>query len=258
MDRDEEHTFGDSPPRGDPRTPSEEERARLIYSLLLPAVRTARQFKVPLGELIRWLKLAYFHELRASGLTLREASDVMEVSMPTTARLSRALKGSFYAPEREHQLPQRIEFLLWADGQSRARIHQCLPDYDNEDIDAALQQMQGEGRLRVSGDREVFEVVKSEARLVRGDWVARIGSLNSLLDNLSDAVWQRLILERPEAFARTLNFRIRDVDIAELRTFYEEELWPRMSRFDEAARSWAARRSVKLSIFWAPSDHPSE
>ncbi len=238
--------------------PAEERRARLVFSMLLPVVRLSRRFGISLADLTRWLRMAYFQELRSQGLTLKESCEVMGVSVPTAARLSRQLKTNFFAPERQHQLPQRIEFMLWAEGLSRARIHQCLPGVPNRDIDAALSQMVEEGRLQVEGERETFVVVKGKARLVGSAWSSRIGSLNSLLDNLSDTVWRRLVLEQPEAFARTLNFRVREEDLPRLRALYEEVVWPHLVSLDEKARNWRDRRDVKLSIFWAPQDDDSK
>ncbi len=230
----------------------EEFQARLLYSLMLPVARLASRTQVPLKEVVRWLRIAYFQELRARGATLREIAALMDVSQPTAARLAREARDNFLLPEREHQLPQRLEFMLWASPMSAARLHQCLPEEAPEDIDAALALMSEQGRIAPHPERpDQLTLTRPEGRLMGDSWVARIGSLNSLLDNLDQTVKQRFLDHSDDAFARTLNLRVALDELPALRALYEDTLWPALVALDARARHAPKRVAIKLSLLWA-------
>ena len=230
---------------------------RLIYALLRPAVRLAMRSRLPMKELIRLVKIAYFQELRAVGLTLQETADALDASLPTAARLSKELKRNFLKPELEHQLPQRIEFMLWAQPLSRARLHQVLTDHPAHDIDDALDVMLEDGRLARVGDADVFELQAPQVRMVSDRWFVRIGSLNHILDNLSQTVVTRFFDAKPahEAFARNLNLRVPSGAIDRLHRFYEEVLWPSLVAIDETAADEDEVHDVRLTFFWHAKPH---
>lgn len=189
--------------------PDAERQQRIIYSLLGPSVALAAEFGVPLEELVGWVRVAYFQHLRDRGLTLREASDALGVSTRTTKRLSQALKVSFLRPELEHNLPVRIEFMLRAEAMSAARLAQVIRDVPDEAVHAAIDQLVAEGRIVArAGRTTTYEVVRSVNSLVRDDWLARIGGLNSLLGNVKDTVLGRFFRGDRASMARTLSFRL--------------------------------------------------
>lgn len=225
---------------------------RLIYSLLRPAVRLAMRSRLPMKELIRLAKVAYFQELRALGLTLQETADALDASLPTAARLSRELKRNFLRPEIEHQLPQRIEFMLWAEPLSRARLHQVLHEHPPEDIDRALESMVESRRIARAPGSDVFGLEAPQVRLVSDSWFVRIGSLNHILENLSHTVVARFFeTETPrEAFARNLNLRVPTALLGRLHSLYEEVLWTALVGLDEAAKGESDVHDVRLTFFW--------
>ena len=224
---------------------------RLIYALLRPAVRLAMHSRLPMKEMVRLAKVAYFQELRANGLTLQETAQALDASMPTAARLSKELKRNFLKPAIEHQLPQRIEFILWAEPQSRARLHQVLNDHASEDIDSAIEKMLQKGHIRrLQGDNDVFELEAPKITHIKNDWFARIGSLNHILDNLSDTVSTRFLENKNNAFARTINFRIPRPLMGRLEAFYREVIWQSLVDFDDAARDADQTNDVRFSLFW--------
>ena len=234
---------------------------RLIYALLRPAVRLAMRSRLPMKEMIRLAKIAYFQELRATGLTLQETADALDASLPTAARLSRDLKRNFLRPELEHQLPQRIEYMLWAGPLSRARLHQVLHDHTATDIDDALELMIGE-ELIAQLDGDVFELQRPKVRMVSDKWYARIGSLNHILDNLGRTVTTRFFDDAHDqhAFARNLNFRVPSATLERLQHFYEQVVWPSLVAIDEDAAGEEDVHDVRLTLFWhaKPHDEPSE
>ena len=151
-----------------------------------------------------------------------------------------------------NQLPQRLEFMLWASPMSAARLHQCLPDEPPEDIDAALDLMMEQGRIAPHPERpDQLALTRPEGRLVQDSWVARIGSLNSLLDNLDQTVTQRFLDHSDDAFARTLNLRVALDELPALRALYEDTLWPALVALDARARHAPKRVAIKLSLLWA-------
>lgn len=240
-----------------PDIPENEQQRRVIYSLLRPAVRLARRFSIPLKEMVHWLELAYFHELKDSGLTQREAASLFDVSTRKVAQLAARLKQNFFDPERDEELPRRIEFMLWAGPESAGRIHQSLSGYSKAEIDRALQLLVDQERvIRRDGRTTYYEVPSSEFRLYRDRWLAKIDGLNNHLVSVVDSVFGRFFKDDSRAFARTLNFRIRKDDIAELRTLYEEVIFPTLRDLDEAAKAspddGGDSVEMGLSINWAP------
>lgn len=245
----------------EPEPIGEEELAqRLVYALLLPAVRLALASGMGSKDLARWAELAAFHEARRRGLKSREIADRLGMSMRKAAELSRRLKDNFLAPDTDHGLPRRIEFMLWAGAASASRIKQTFYEEDGDAIDAALEALEAAGRVRrvPAGRTERYERVGAEARLVADQLVARIDGLNNLLSNLADVVDARFRDEGVEAFARTVDFRVREADLPRLRALYEGVVWETLSELDRAAHDAGAGEAdeptatMSLSILWAP------
>jgi len=236
--------------------PSELEQ-RVAYAMLLPAVRLGRALGVKLGALEDWIQMAYYQELRAAGLKMHEVSEALAVSMRTVALLSRRLKRNFLAPDVEVGLPRRIEFLLWGEPLSEARIAQAIPDHAPEEIAAALAELVAHKRiaLRKRSRSEVYERVHQESRLMSPDWRARIDALNNLLGNVTHAVYARFFRDDERAFARTLSFRIRRADLPRLRALYEEVIYPSLRELERDAGEAPDAFSMDLSLCWAPYDY---
>jgi hypothetical protein len=236
-----------------PKISDEELRERVIYSLLRPAVRLARLFGVPLKEIVASAELAYFHELKDAGFTQRESASLFDVSTRKVAQLAKRLKQNFFKPERDEELPRRIEFMLWAGPESEGRIHQSLPGYSKEDVRHALELLVEQERVvRKEGRTVYYEVPRSEFRLYQDHWMPKIDGLNNHLFSVVDSVFGRFFQDDERAFARTLNFRIRKEDIDELRRLYEEVIFPKLRDLDEAAKASDDDVEMGLSINWAP------
>ena len=227
----------------------------VLYTLLRTVARLAGRVGVPVRDVQDWMRLAYFQELRSAGLTVAEACARLGISPPTGARLSRMLKSDFLGTaEEEHDLPKRIALMLWAGPLSRARIGQGLSGVEPAAIDRALGVLREEGRVvERRGRTTTFEIVRAEDRLVRPGWAARLGALGSLLDNVVDVIHARFFDEGGHAFARTISFRARPEDRAELSRFYEEQLWPFLRDLEERARDAPDREVTRLSILWDTS-----
>lgn len=235
--------------------PKEELARRVVYSLLAPAARVGRAFKLPLSELRDWAELAYFHELRASGRKQREIAEALGVSMRSVANLSSRLKQNFLDPEREVGLPRRIEFMLWAEDLSLARLQQVLSSEDPAAIDAAVASLVAEGRIvEIEGPRPVYSVTRSENRLYSDMWLARVDGLNHLVSTVSAAVFGRFFAGEPRSFARTIGLRVRPEDLPKLRALYEEQIWPALKALDDAAAADGDAEAIDIALCWAPND----
>lgn len=252
-------------PKNEEMTPTQDEgqaqliarelERRVIYAMLLPGVRLSRMFDVGLKEVGEWTELAYLKELMHDGVKLKDAADLLGVSVRKVSQLASKMRENFFTPEFEHELPARIEFMLWASPLSRKRIKQYLQQLDEEVVDEAIDSLLEQGRIQeMAGRTTTFEVVQSEQRLVRDDIMARIDALNTLLGQVTDAVFGRFFRQEQKAFARSLQFRIRAEDLPRLRQLYEESVWKTLSELDEAARDDPHAIPMGATLCWAPMD----
>ena len=230
----------------------DELQRRVVHSLLLPAVRLAKVFGIPLKEMVGYLQLAYYHELRKDGLRLKDVSDQMDISMRSAARLSKQLKTNFFRPEREHGLPRQIEFVLWHEALSLPRLKRELTNVSGEAVEEALEQLLSEDRVsRIAGRTVTYGVTRGSSRLVRDRWTARIGALNSMVSNICDVVYGRFFTSSSRSWARTLSLRVRPEDLGKLKALYEDRIWTELSALDEAAAGDPAALSINLTVCWA-------
>ncbi|MCA9564059.1 MAG: hypothetical protein KC561_11255 [Myxococcales bacterium] len=234
---------------------------RIVYSMLVPAIRVGLHVGLPLKDLTNLLQLAAFQILRDKSDTLDTIADIMSVSKRTAARLSRRLKTEFFDPDREHDLPRQIEFLLWSTPLSRVKLRQALRELDPVDVDAALDNLLSQGRVRLTeGRTPIFEVVRSAERLPRDDWRARIGGLNSLMTTVADTVRGRFFKSDQSSFARTLIFRASPEGLERLRKLYEETIWPVAREIEEETGSSSDAAPISMSVLWssAPADQEND
>lgn len=231
-------------------------RSRVLHSLLTPVVRLARRFGISMKGLLRAVEMAYYHELKQDQLTMREIGEQLDLSMRKVALLSRALKTNFFQPELAHDLPRRIEFMLWAAPLSEARICQVLPAVAPAEIAQALAELLEQGRIVEAPGRTVtYRLASGKSRLRRQSWVQRIGGLNSLMGNVGEAVYARFFAGEPSAaFARTVALHVRREDLPNLERLYEELIFETLSRMDDAARDQSDTVGINFSVLWSP-DH---
>ncbi len=235
----------------------EELQERVIYATLGPAVRLARVFRVPLSDLKHWLDMAYYHETKRQNLKMKEVAALMSVSMSKVALLSRQLKENFIREDLVAELPRRIEFMLWAQPLSLAKLNQVLTDATEEEVEAAIQELLDDGRIELAGTETLpqYQLSISVDRRTWDSWLARIDGLNNVLRNVGDAVFSRFFADNKNtSFARTLTFRVRDEDYAKLQEFYETQLFELIQELDKAADDDEGAQPVSLSLFWAPHD----
>lgn len=233
-------------------------RERVIFALLAPAARIARSFGVSLQDLKGWVETAYYRETqRPTKLTLADIGDLMDVSSSKVSLLSREYRENFMSPEVQAELPRRIEFMLWAEPLSLARLKQVLTDVEPDDVESAVEELVADERIRPNetGRTTTYELNIETSRRAWETWLARIDGLNNALDNVTDAVFARFFEGDASAFARTLTFRMKPEARERLRAFYEEKLFPFIQQLDSEVDDEDEAQSTSLSVFWAPHEY---
>lgn len=237
----------------------DELRERVLYALFLPSVRVAARFGVPLARMKKLMETAYYHEAQRQGLTMREAMEVMDISISKAALLSRQLKTSFMRADRDYDLPRRVEYALWAGPLTSKRLAQTLKGIDPAAIDAALGKLLEEGKIVSvnTGGRDLsYQLARQQGRRVWNTWLARIDGLSRALDSVTKAAFARFFNEDPAALARTISLHVRRSDRARFARFYEETLFPFLIQLDNDANQAPPDEAqvMSLSVFWTPDD----
>lgn len=234
-----------------PTTETEEVLARVLYGLMLPTVRLARLFRVPSKQLGALVEMAHFHEMRGAGMRLAEVGSVLDISLRKAAQLSKQLKYNFLEPEREVGLPRRIEYLLWAQDLSKARMLQLLK-VPPQEVAAALKTLLQQQRIRNVGskDEPVYHRESQHSRLVSAEWQGRLDALSNLMGHLCATVYARFFRNDAKAFARTVNFRLRAEDLPELQALYEH-CWKTITELEARAKQDPNALDMDFSLLWA-------
>lgn len=228
---------------------NEEITNRVLYAAFLPVVRLAASFRIPLSTMKKLLETAYFHEVRRRGLGVTDAIDVMHVSKSKSAQLSRQLKTNFLDVEESVGLGRRIEYMLWAEPLSEAKIKQMLPQVDNTAIESALAELLSHERVALTDG--AYSLLTTESRRVRDSWIRRQDGLQKAMLAVGDTIFSRFFRSDSDSFARSLSLHVRDEDIPKLYEFYEKSLFPFLSELNETADESGDGREIGFSIFWS-------
>ena len=228
---------------------------RITYALLRPAARQALRGGVALRELKHKVELAYYHEARRRGLKMREISEQLAISMSKVGALSKQLKDHFRQPELEHGLQRQILSLLWAVPLTESRIAGALPEFEPEEVSAALAALVEHGGLEViTGRTDRYRLTAQAYRMTTDPWLARLDGLNTLLEHVELAVQTRLVEGDPRAMVRNVYFNARPEDLGRLQQLYEEQLFPLIIALDAQAQDDPQAVPIRLSVLWAPDE----
>ncbi len=233
---------------------SQELKSRVVYSLLLSAVKLANLFGMPLKDVTGWVETAYFREVRSRGGTLKETALQLGVSQRTAVRLSKQLRESFFfLPEVSHNLQRRLEFMLGAQPMGVARLKQVMPEVEPEQIEASLESLLSQGRiLEVPGRTMMYRSASNMRHLPRDTWMSRIGGLNSFVENLASATYGRFFKQEDKTFARTVSFSVRPEDLPRLEALYAQHLLTAIKELDAEAEGHDDKMDMQASLCWAP------
>ena len=232
---------------------------RLVFSLLRPAVRLCRLFRLPLRTLQDLARLAYLEELRRrGGATQAEAADLLGTSLRTVASLDEQYRGDFLAPEREVELARRIEDTLGR-GPATAERLAALPGAEAEGVERALVGLVTAGRVEglgaAGGDPSGYRLRRSFVSLVGDGLLARIDGLNHQLDVIAAAVRSRFLGgdERP-ALARTLSFVGTSERVSALANELARSVRQRCADAEEDSLGQDGFESYSVTLALAPGD----
>lgn len=230
----------------------EQKVIRVLYPLLIPAVRLAASASLPLKELKQLIELAYYQEARRRRLKLKELTSLLSVSMAKVGLLSRQLKEHFSRPESERSLPKRICALLWGGPLSEARMGQVLDDVDPEDLSQTIKELVDEHQVEIEPGRTVlrYRLAAQQFRVAHDFWMARIDGLSNFMRAVAQTVEGRFITDDEHAFARQLSFRIKAEQVGEFERLYREQLFPLVTRLDAEAQDDPRSLPLTLTIAW--------
>lgn len=227
---------------------------RLVYSLSKPAVRIADRFELGLKEMSTLAQIAYYERKRSRGLALRQIADQFDTSTRTVDRLAKTMRSNFFEPEHEHELPRRIEFMIWSQSMSLARLTQLLPGYDPAQIEEAVALLLERKRIEERpGRTSVFMATAAANRLPDDTDAAKIDALNHLLGTVIEAVERRFLESDSRAAARNVSLRVRPEDLQEIEALYEDVIWPKLVELDARATDEDA-----LEVGWVTCWSPLE
>ncbi len=200
-----------------------------------------------------------FASLRKEGATIEDACARLEVSTPTGWRLAKELRDDFLDPEADHALPMKVVYALRTEPRSVKKLQQIFPEETPTRIENVLLQLTQEGRVRArEGRTTTFEVTHAEDRIVGPTWAAKLGALKALLRHVAQTVDARLLKNRPDAFARTIDLRLGDEQRAKLEAFYEEQLWPFLGALEREALESCPNDNppgdFQISLLWSKRD----
>lgn len=229
--------------------------ARVLYSLLRPAVGLADRFRMPMKDFTGLLQRAYYQAKRARGLTLPQVAAELQMSTRTADRLARSMRENFFVPEQEHELPRKVEFMLWSGPRGLARLQQLLPEYEPHEVERSLMGLVKEGRVKeVEGRTLMYAATRRANRLPDDTMAARVDGLNNLMETLLETVRRRFFEQDQRAGARTVGLRVRRSDIAQIEKLYEEVVWERLLALDNQARDADPEDVIEMGLVmcWSP------
>jgi len=237
------------------QTPNDIEH-RLVFAALLPAVRLATTFSIPLRGMKSILELAAYKEVRRRNLKMTQIREIMDVGMTKVGELSRQLKSQFSQPDTQYGLPRRILALLWAMPLTELKIAKALPEEEPEDVSRALAELVEQGAVLSQAGRRVdtYRAASGSYYLVRDEMMSRIDALQNLMHSVVQVSEARFLNDDTRAFSRNLGFRVRPEDLPQLQKLYEEHIFPLVCALDEAATGDESSVPLNLSVFWAPDE----
>ena len=156
----------------------EELQTRIVYAIIQASASLSATFGFGLKTFERLAHMAAFHVLRRQRFDLNQIAQHLKVSRRKVDLLSRVLKDHFFdqfvAPEDGEALQRRIEFMLWAQPMSAARLKQVMPKVANADIDSALESLAQAGRVaHTQGEYTITHGASPS----RDHWLARLGGI---------------------------------------------------------------------------------
>lgn len=237
-----------------------EAQQRLVFSLLKPAVRLCRRFRIPLKQFEALCRLAYFEEhRRRGGMTHAEMAKAFGLSLRTIGNLERQYRSNFFAPEDELERRRRIEGVLRGGPATAAAVAAALREPAG-DVERLLVSLTAAGRVRVEPGSAppLYRLDHRFRSLVRSDFLARIDGLNHQLDVIGAAVRGRLLGGAGPALARTLSFIGRPEDVERFCKSLVDTLRRGCGEVEEQALQAGGYAEYGVTLALAPTSEDEE
>ena len=248
-----------SPRRRDHTPPEEiaiaELPSRLVYSLCKAAAHVAAAARMPMGEVLRLMELAYFEEVRRRHpRELRTVADQLGLSLRSIGTLHRRLKDAFFAAERSLAPARRVTGILVSGARNLAELVEAAPELEPAQIRRAIRQLEQRGWIRKSGAR--YALVDRLRSYVDEQLGARIDALNNQMEIIASSVWSRFVKGVDSAIGRSWVFAARG---QELQPFIDQTV--RALRhgaidLEESALAEASFQRYGVTISFAPIEDP--
>lgn len=237
--------------------PSDQLPRWVLYLLCGPAAALGVRLGLSMRDLLDIMQLAVYRATRDQGWSQKEAAERLDVSVRTIAELSRATKDTFSAAEDAFELPRRIELLLWAEPLTVVRLAQALRTIEPERVEAAVAQLEAEGRIIAHGpaDRRRYRVTRDLSMFPPDAVLARLDGLKRFMGGVQRTVAARFFGDRTQAGALNFDFRMLATDGARFAR-YREVLLDLIRGLDHAAVAKRAKDDaaetvrVSWSMFW--------
>lgn len=229
---------------------------KVLFALFLPVLQIAIRFRVELRELNRLLELAYLREARRRGYRGVKLQDLLGISERKASQLSKSLREDFFDPGAARELPRRIEFLLWAQPSSVAKIRQIL-QADKVELNRAMKLLLSEGRIReISGRTTIYEVAQPEALLVDSEtknaiWSRRFDGLHDFLTEIGHCIYNKFFQAGDSGMSRVAVFRVRPQDVSELSAVFANNIYPKLVELEGRVNDSMNAKVVSACYTWA-------
>lgn len=228
---------------------------RLVFSLLKPAVRLARRFRLPLKDFEHLCRLACFEEYRRrGGLSHADLSRTFGLSLRTIGNLERAYRADFFAPERELAQRRRVEDALRAGHATVAAVADVVK-VDAAEAERLLEVLVAGGRVQRDGspgEAARYRLDPAYRNLMRADLDARVDGVNHQLDVMFETLRCRLLGDDGPALGRTLSFQGRDEDVAAMAETLVRALRAACGDVDDRAQEHGGDRAFAVTLALAP------
>ncbi len=231
-------------------------KRRLTYTLIKPAMRLSRLFRLPLGTVEELCRMAYFEEVRIRGKASQaETAQLMGKSLRTVGSLERRYRGGFLAPETELELTRDLEDALANEPLALEELHRRVAQIDVAEVKRLVDGLVNVKRVEVRRGQDGvrrYALNPSYVSLVRDDVDAQLDGLGHQLKVIVAAVRSRFFERRHPAVARTLNFVADPEQMEALGDDFIMELRRRCIDAEEAALKKKIRGRYAVTFVLTP------
>jgi hypothetical protein len=218
-----------------------------------PAIRVAARFSIPIRTMLDLVRLAYFEELRARGMSNAEIAAVFGQSERHMRSLAARLETDFFAAERDVGFVRAIEAEIANGRDTRGALRKHFAAAAESDLEAALATLTSEGRIDTVDGR--FVTSRRYVTLQTEGFKHRIDAINHFLEGGYRAVLHRVIFNDEQlATLKTISFSAIAEELKDVWGTLEGALRKDLAQLDEnACFSGRSEERYTIAIALAPA-----